>query len=139
MTRARERLILTSASRRRVFGEYQSTSPSRFLDEVPSELLEPVAISASSYSRNTPSYDLRANPYGRRPPRVHEASAPYAYEDEDQSSSGDVRPGARVRHAQFGLGTVISVEPLDGDAKIVVRFAIGQKTLRAKYARLQPA
>ena len=50
-----------------------------------------------------------------------------------------IAPGARVRHAQFGLGTVISVEPLDGDAKIVVRFAIGQKTLRAKYARLQPA
>ena len=52
---------------------------------------------------------------------------------------GEVAPGARVRHAQFGVGTVISVEPLDGDAKIVVRFAIGQKTLRAKYARLQPA
>ena len=138
MTRARERLILTSASRRRVFGEYQSTSPSRFLDEVPSELVEAVAVSASSYSR-TPSYDLRANPYGRRPPQVHEPSAPYSYEDEDQSASGDVRPGARVRHAQFGIGTVISVEPLDGDAKIVVRFAIGQKTLRAKYARLQPA
>ncbi len=47
-------------------------------------------------------------------------------------------PGARVRHAQFGVGTVISVEPLDDDAKIVVRFPIGQKTLRAKYARLQP-
>jgi hypothetical protein len=45
----------------------------------------------------------------------------------------------RVRHAQFGVGTVISVEPLEDDAKIVVRFPIGQKTLRAKYARLQPA
>ncbi len=64
-----------------------------------------------------------------------------AYEDEDQSaaSGGAIRTGARVRHAQFGIGTVISVEPLDDDAKIVVRFAIGQKTLRAKYARLQPA
>ena len=36
------------------------------------------------------------------------------------------------------VGTVISVEPLEDDAKIVVRFPIGQKTLRAKYARLQP-
>jgi DNA helicase-2/ATP-dependent DNA helicase PcrA len=35
LTRARERLILTGAARRRIFGEYQSTSPSRFLDEVP--------------------------------------------------------------------------------------------------------
>ena len=45
-----------------------------------------------------------------------------------------LRPGMRVRHAQFGIGTVISVEPLDDDTKLVVRFnAVGQKTLRAKY------
>jgi hypothetical protein len=37
----------------------------------------------------------------------------------------------------FGEGTVESVEPLPDDAKIVVSFAIGRKTLRAKYARLQ--
>jgi hypothetical protein len=45
-----------------------------------------------------------------------------------------------VRHAQFGVGSVVSVEPLDDDTKLVVRFAaVGLKTLRAKYARLQPA
>ena len=36
LTRARERLVLTGAARRRVFGEYQSTAPSRFLEEIPS-------------------------------------------------------------------------------------------------------
>ena len=72
---------------------------------------------------------------------MRETAQPFAaYEDEDQSSGGgQVVPGARVRHAQFGVGTVVSIEPLDNDANIVVRFAIGQKTLRAKYARLQPA
>src|SRR5262249_43341975 len=40
ITRAQRRLVLTSAARRRVFGEYQSTDPSRFLDEIPSELIE---------------------------------------------------------------------------------------------------
>jgi hypothetical protein len=46
----------------------------------------------------------------------------------------------RVRHGQFGVGTVLSVESLDDDVKLVVRFAaVGQKTLRAKYAKLQPA
>jgi DNA helicase-2/ATP-dependent DNA helicase PcrA len=137
MTRAQSRLLLTSASRRRVFGEYQATSPSRFLDEVPSELIELATGFQSSYQRPFASYELRANPYRRVPSRVREGG--YSYEDEDQSATGEVSPGARVRHAQFGVGTVISVEPLDGDAKIVVRFAIGQKTLRAKYARLQPA
>jgi DNA helicase-2/ATP-dependent DNA helicase PcrA len=146
MTRARERLVLTSAARRRVFGDYQPTAPSRFLDEVPSELIELATGFQSSYQRNFPSYEFRPNPYGRGGRggggRVRETpeTAFTAYEDEDQSTSGgNPKPGARVRHAQFGVGTVISVEPLDDDAKIVVRFPIGQKTLRAKYARLQPA
>jgi DNA helicase-2/ATP-dependent DNA helicase PcrA len=141
MTRARSRLVLTSAARRRVFGEYQATSPSRFLDEVPSELIELATGFQSSYQRPFASYEFRPNPYRRGgPPRVREETvAAPAYEDEDQSATGGVAPGALVRHAQFGVGTVISVEPLDGDAKIVVRFAIGKKTLRQKYARLQPA
>lgn len=40
----------------------------------------------------------------------------------------------------FGVGTVKSVEELDDDVKVVVTFAtVGTKTLRAKYAKLQPA
>ncbi len=149
MTRARQRLVLTGAARRRTFGEYKATNPSRFLDEVPAELIEQAADYSSEYQRSFGgaggSSSRGQNPYrrgGGYPGRVREASTPFAsYEDEDQSagSGGAISPGARVRHAQFGVGTVISVEPLDDDAKIVVRFAIGQKTLRAKYARLQLA
>jgi hypothetical protein len=51
-----------------------------------------------------------------------------------------LRPGMQVRHPQFGLGTVLTVEPLDSDTKLTVRFSnIGQKTLRAKFAKLEPA
>ena len=42
ITRAQRRLVLTSAARRRVFGDYQSTVPSRFIDEIPVELIEEV-------------------------------------------------------------------------------------------------
>jgi DNA helicase-2/ATP-dependent DNA helicase PcrA len=64
----------------------------------------------------------------------------YHYEDEDQSTGMALKLGMRVRHPQFGVGTVLSVEALDDDTKLVVRFAaVGQKTLRAKYARLEPA
>ena len=142
MTRAQTRLVLTSAARRRVFGEYQATSPSRFLDEVPPELLEVAQGSGSSYQRSfAASYDFRPNSYRRSATRTKEAPTPFAaYEDEDQSAGDGVRPGTLVRHAQFGVGTVVSIEPLDGDARIVVRFtSVGQKTLRAKYARLVPA
>jgi DNA helicase-2/ATP-dependent DNA helicase PcrA len=143
MTRARRQLVLTGAARRRVFGEYQASNPSRFIDEVPAELVEriPAAFSGSPYQGNFPHYEFRTNPYGRgRGGRVREEAPAYAYEDEDQSTGVSLKPGARVRHAQFGLGSVISVEPLDDDTKLVVRFnAVGVKTLRARYARLEPA
>jgi DNA helicase II / ATP-dependent DNA helicase PcrA len=144
MTRARSRLVLTGAARRRVFGEYQSSEPSRFIDEVPAELLDRIAPSFSqgAYQGHFPHYEFRTNPYGRggrRGGRVREEAATYAYEDEDQSAGLlALRAGMRVRHPQFGVGSVISVEPVGDDTKLVVRFnAVGVKTLRAKYARLE--
>ena len=139
ITRAQRRLVLTSAARRRVFGEYQSTEPSRFIDEIPRELVEEIPSGAvspyqSSFAR------FRASPYGRGARRAREESVAYAYEDEDQSVPEGLRPGIRVRHPKFGEGTVISIEPLDDDTKLVVRFnSVGQKTLRAKFAKLEVA
>ena len=141
MTRARAKLVLTGAARRRIFGEYQSSEPSRFIDEVPPELVERIIpkFSSTGYQGNFPHYEFRTNPYGRGR-RTKEDPPVYAYENEDQSATGSLRPGMRVKHAQFGTGTVLSVEQLDDDAKLVVRFnAVGQKTLRAKYARLEIA
>ena len=48
ITRARKQLVLTSAARRRVFGEYQNTEPSRFIDEIPADLIERDEAPASS-------------------------------------------------------------------------------------------
>ncbi len=140
MTRAQRRLVLTSAARRRVFGEYQSNDPSRFIDEIPRELMEEVPSTYAS-PRQSSFSPSRANPYARsRGGRAREEPAPYAYEDEDQSVPRGLRPGARVRHPTFGEGTVLSVEPLEDDTKLVVRFSsVGQKTLRAKFAKLEVA
>ncbi len=141
ITRARERLILTSASRRRIFGEYQSTEPSRFLDEIPTELMRKLESAAPAPSWATPRYELR-NPYGRRPPVAREQPAKsYAYEDEDQSAGGGVKLGQKVRHKQFGVGTVVGIEEHgDDDHKITVRFAsVGTKKLIGRFANLEPA
>ena len=138
MTRAQRRLVLTSAARRRVFGEYQSNDPSRFIDEIPRELIEEVPSTFAS-PRQASFSPSRSNPYARGR-SVREEPAPYAYEDEDQSAPRGLRPGARVRHPKFGEGTVLSVEPLEDDTKLVVRFSsVGQKTLRAKFAKLEVA
>ena len=51
-----------------------------------------------------------------------------------------VRVGMRVRHAQFGVGTVLAVEEHTDDYKVTVRFnSVGQKKLLARFAKLEPA
>ena len=143
LTRAQSNLVLTSAARRRVFGEYQPTAPSRFLSEIPTDLVETVAPAyASSYksSFSHSHYEFRTNPYGKKGRgRTRETEAAYAYESEDQSATG-VRIGMRVRHVEFGVGNVIGAEPQNDDIKLTVRFnTVGVKKLMAKYARLEPA
>jgi len=144
MTRAQERLVLTSAARRRVFGEYQATAPSRFLDEVPAELverLEPAwAVPYQSTFERASAWSRGGRRRGGKTATWHDDTAPaYAYEDEDQSAR-NLKPGLRVRHPLFGVGTVLSVEPHNDDHKVTVRFAaVGQKKLLARFAKLEPA
>jgi DNA helicase-2/ATP-dependent DNA helicase PcrA len=157
MTRARRQLFLTSAGRRRVFGEYRNSEPSRFLDEVPAALMQRYDFAGfSSYG------GAYATPYvgsrgfgGREPgfgsrgvtPRGSRAASPrlaepvHKPEDEDQSApASGLRLGMRVRHPQFGLGTVIGVEDHGDDVKVTVRFvSVGAKRLMARYARLEKA
>ena len=136
ITRAERRLVLTSAARRRNFGEYQSTTASRFIAEIPPELVDEVPSTFVSPYESSFS-QFRAHPYGRGG-RVREVQP--AYEDEDQSVPAGLRPGVQVRHPQFGIGTVLSVEQLDDDTKLLVRFnSVGKKMLRAKYAKLEIA
>jgi DNA helicase II / ATP-dependent DNA helicase PcrA len=141
ITRAQRRLVLTSAARRRVFGDYQSTDPSRFIDEIPAQLIEEVP---STFFAPPQSFSqFRGTSYGKGSGyrgRSREESPVYAYEDEDQSVPSGLKPGVRVRHPAFGIGTIVSIEPLDDDTKLIVRFAsVGQKTLRAKFAKLEVA
>src|SRR5436305_6553757 len=100
MTRARSRLVLTGAARRRIFGEYQVSEASRFIDEVPAELVERLApsfsTSSSGYQGHFPHYEFRTNPYGRGRRgggRTNEEAPAYSYENEDQSQNFALRPG----------------------------------------------
>jgi DNA helicase II / ATP-dependent DNA helicase PcrA len=137
ITRARERLILTGAARRRVFGEYQQSEPSRFLDEIPPDLMlriEPVTPSPRWQQR-----DEAGRGYPARPRSGRNQASGFSYEHEDQSQNG-VRVGMRVRHRQFGVGTIVAVDDDGDDSKLTIRFAaVGTKKLVARFANLEPA
>ncbi len=150
MTRAGSRLVLTGAARRRVFGEYQASEPSRFLEEIPAALVERIApawVSPAQAQFRHEHYAFRTNPYGRRKGSGRgqwredspEYPAGFSYESEDQSAE-ELRLGMRVRHEQFGVGTVVAVEAYNDDQKVTVRFnGAGVKKLIARYAKLTRA
>ena len=158
MTRARRQLFLTSAGRRRVFGEYRATEPSRFLSEIPDALVQrydfvgygPSYGGSRGYGDRDAAFSGRrgagayASPYGdrrvTRGPSARPEGPVSRPEDEDQSAHvSGVRLGMRVRHPQFGAGTVIGLEDHGDDVKITVRFgAVGVKRLLGRYAKLQP-
>ena len=144
MTRAERRLFLTSAARRRVFGEYQATEPSRFLDEVPAELVERItpALNPGHHGNFAHAhYEFRTNPYsrgGRAGAQFKEDSPKYAYEDEDQSATG-VRAGMRVSTRSSASG---SCSPSRSTRTIQDHRPLQQRRAEeaaAKFAKLEPA
>jgi DNA helicase-2/ATP-dependent DNA helicase PcrA len=128
MTRARERLRLAWARSRLVFGQRRLAEPSRFLTEIPREALvasggpgRPVAAARG------PAGAIRAGASVDRAPLPPAAATPA------------LRPGARVRHPLFGVGTVVRSDGAGDDLKVTVSFAgIGAKRLVARFAGLEP-
>jgi DNA helicase-2/ATP-dependent DNA helicase PcrA len=125
MTRAMDRLHLSWARSRQVFGQRRLTAPSRFLSEIPAEGLE----RSGGLFRLPPAAAPRRVPAA---PGADDAAYPPA-----SVAPSDVRPGARVRHPLFGLGTVLRREGEGDDLKVTVSFpGAGTKKLVARFAGL---
>jgi len=119
ITRAREKLFVTHAESRRMHGTEMLARPSRFLGEMPAELIDEVR------------------------PRVQVSRPIYAGRFNQPSSSLQeelpVKLGQRVSHPSFGEGVVISAEGSGGHARLQVNFeGAGSKWLVASYANLTP-
>jgi DNA helicase-2/ATP-dependent DNA helicase PcrA len=122
MTRARQRLFLTHAESRRLHGQESFPAPSRFLREVPAELIEEVRASAGSAR---PVYRREGSDGGG----LAETALP-----------GGLRLGQRVSHSKFGEGVVLNSEGQGAHARVQVNFEReGAKWLVLQYANLEPA
>ena len=112
MTRAEAQLILTSAARRRVFGEYQSTEPSRFIDEIPSALMhviEPVGKTSHYYASATHSRRGSQYPNTTRN-QFNDSTLSVAFDDADEDQSATYlrkRSSSPTRHVwcRYRCGT----------------------------------
>jgi DNA helicase-2/ATP-dependent DNA helicase PcrA len=131
VTRAKRELYLTHTRRRSVFGAQTHGLPSRFLDEVPVELLDRVRAPALHSWSGTPVGVGAANGRAAHPDPTPGGWA--ASDAPDTPASMPFRMGEDVTHAAFGEGVVTGVEP---GGVIVVRFASdgSERKLMAEYA-----
>ncbi len=135
ITRAKEKLVITHASERRLYGYPQANLVSRFVQEIPNEAMEFTGSEAASYS-----YRDRMATWDRPAPAAHASEFVKTVQNKPASSGpeGKYYRGAVVRHAKFGLGTVQRSEGAGDDLKISVSFpGHGVKTLSVKYANLE--
>lgn len=161
ITRAKEKLYITNARSRMIFGNTSFTRPSRFIGEIPPELTDSDFEKRSGYNSFWGA-DLNdyapAAPYSQRKKTADSTafaqkkssySPPERNKGFSRGFSGkgagsttatgtvDLKAGDRVLHKAFGEGMVISAKPMGGDLLLEVAFDnVGTKKLMAKMARL---
>ena len=148
MTRARENLFLTHARSRRVWGQEQSHPPARFLNEIPEEFkTDETSISRPKFMSGNSFASSSAQ--GSFAQQRKQSSQPYSDFDQmpDYEEFGDIEnedtgpsysKGMRVRHPNFGVGSIFKVEGQGETLKVSVMFSDRTtKKFVVKYARLE--
>ncbi len=125
ITRAEERLYLTRALRRNWYGRPAFHEQSRFLSEIPAELVEWRRDAAAARAVATPAQERMA----RRPDTRSPGNRPVP----------SLQPGDLVTHDKFGLGTVVSTDGYGDQAEAKIDFGgeYGVKHLVLRYAPLE--
>ena len=127
MTRAMKHLYLTYAEQRRLHGMDTHPAPSRFIKEVPEDIVAEVRPRVQ-ISRSVTAHARREQP----------AAPTIRFRTEPPPPPG-MRLGARVRHGKFGEGVVLNVEGSGPHARVQVNFEQqGTKWLMMQYANLEP-
>jgi len=146
MTRAMKRLVLTHALRRRVYGDAQMNARSRFVDEIPPELIEHVGEPARPAAAAQWRFPARQSSFfaapraTSRPERIEVADGEDGERLRVVYDEDALRVGSRVRHGTFGVGTVKGLEGAGEQQKVTVVFtSVGAKKLLLKFAGLEPA
>ena len=159
MTRAKKSLTLTRALYRRIFGNEQqmrASLPSRFLGEIPSELIETARGSLGEIGQSRryepdPEYSYSAEEFLRRvrgtlppsgprntPRQSTTATNSFRIPKIKRGANADPLLGQKVRHPEYGVGTVVGVEGEDDDRRLSVSFpGRGTKKFIERYAQLQ--
>jgi DNA helicase-2/ATP-dependent DNA helicase PcrA len=160
ITRARERLYLTHAWSRTIYGSTQYNPPSRFLDEIPQRLVQSIegnrrSSRAGSWS-DSAGTTSSASSWGERPQRESRISSERRQANRDRMvdqaiaagqravadvpSSSGLRVGDDVVHGKWGEGVVLDLQGSGDKTEVTVHFpTVGQKVLLLAWAPLKKA
>ncbi|MDH5696603.1 MAG: ATP-binding domain-containing protein, partial [Dehalococcoidia bacterium] len=121
ITRAKQRVYLVHAFRRSLMGSSTVNRPSRFLEDIPQQLIASSGLWQGEERRVRPSI------YSWNKPPVPSIDVP------------QLKAGDHVHHGQFGDGVVVSCQPVKDDKEVVVAFTsgVGVKKLLLSFARLE--
>ena len=155
ITRARKELILTRSEVHLLFGKTSRNDPSRFLEEVPEELISDVTPKRKSKYLD-PDYNrsgfagygaagLRRSPAGpssynkgaafTSKVKLNSAATTRGTPMKQNEAAGDLKPGDRINHKAFGNGVILKVTPMGGDLLLEIEFETkGVKKAMAKFA-----
>ena len=135
ITRAKERLYLTNASQRMLFGQTQRNVTSRFMREIDPSLIEKHDHAAAMRKQLGESDKTLTE--------VHSTSLQQQLARNKSRSVGaktseTYTAGERVSHNIFGEGTIVSVKPMANDSMLEIAFEkVGTKKIMANYAKLK--
>lgn len=142
ITRAKDKLYLTRAERRRTFGSINFNVPSRFLKDIPSDVLESTVEESSerSYygSESSGAFyggNYRQKTFGASRPKAAEAIDPdFGFDFDQRVDESDFPRGTQVAHPSFGDGIVQKSELLGSDECLTILFSgRGIKKVLAKF------
>ena len=166
ITRARQKLYLTNAKQRTLYGSTSYTIPSRFISEIPDDLYDEVSKENIKKKQEQRSTGYLDNDYSSVQRRINELSKTSSAVNissgfksnnkfgvsvdsflknigktapvQDEVDLDRYKAGVKIRHKKFGIGTIKCAEPEDDDLKVEIVFENGQmKRLMAKFANLE--
>ncbi|MHB1452862.1 MAG: ATP-dependent helicase [Saccharofermentanales bacterium] len=149
ITRARKKLIVTTARNRMLFGQTQCNPVSRFIREIPDQFVEEISQgrtdtqSAFGNTRGVGTYQSTLSKGFREPDAIlstlvkKDSSASRPADAGDFLKPADVKTGDKVMHIKFGNGRILAIIPVADDAIVEIGFdEFGTKKLMLKQARL---
>ncbi len=144
ITRAKKQLYLTRAKTRMIFGSTKFNLPSRFVDEIPPQLLEEKDTTQKSrFSTTGARSGFAASSYkpkaaDTKPANYHAPHFQAPRVNEPTGAGITFKEGDTVLHKSFGQGVVLSVKPAGNDNLLEIAFATaGTKKIMANYAKIE--